>query len=565
MPEPSRVCFKDRGSPIVAWTALVLASILALGFAVRHAPVAPYWVDEWRHVPVVTGHRPLTLEWLLAFHNEHRIPLPKLIWLAVERISGFDARWGAALNVAVLTGASALLLLGLRNFRGRTVWTDAVVPLLYLHLGHWHNMTWPFQIAFMLHALFVSLLLFVLLSLKGAPSPLSAVLFGAGLVALTLCGAPGLPVAVLLGGWWMWRLGRAGRPVQHGLVAAALLLAAAHFLGTRPPSTIPPSPGPGSSLLVGLQCLAGSIGPLGATTWPFSGILALIALALTVGMFLRAVHRNPESPAGGLLLALAGLGVMVVMIGHARAGETASAGFTLRYVTLSTLFPFLAVVAADMVDLPAGKAAARAAIVGLLAVGYLPGAFQAVDMADLRREAGAALVRDVEAGLPVRMVAVEHGFWCPTDPGALESGLAALAEARQSLYRRVAPPAPVRPDGDGKAATVLRDGRQAFELLPNARFQVPLGAGTNEIRLETAHFGTSRVDVRMIVRVLRGDASPEPVWSDRLPRSSSIPRRIDLIVHSPGAAALEVTVEPEEKVVTTGPQLMMIARIVPKK
>src|SRR5689334_16018091 len=123
--------FKAMAGPLVAWGVLAAASIAALYFALRHAPVAPFWPDEWMQTPVAAGRRPFSLGWLLAFHNEHRIPLPKLLWVGVMRMTNFDARWGAALNVALLTAAAAIVLHAVRRFRGRALWTDAILPLLF--------------------------------------------------------------------------------------------------------------------------------------------------------------------------------------------------------------------------------------------------------------------------------------------------------------------------------------------------------------------------------------------------------------------------------------------------
>ena len=44
----------------------------------------PYW-DDWEMVPVITGHEPVTLKWAWAQHNEHHMPVPKLILVGLFR------------------------------------------------------------------------------------------------------------------------------------------------------------------------------------------------------------------------------------------------------------------------------------------------------------------------------------------------------------------------------------------------------------------------------------------------------------------------------------------------
>ncbi|HVR85249.1 MAG TPA: glycosyltransferase family 2 protein, partial [Planctomycetota bacterium] len=125
------------GAPVFVWGMLFAAFMAALGFSLRHAPPIPFWPDEWAYVPLLSGRQSLSLDWLFAFHNEHRIPLPKLIWWAVGRMTAADGRWGVALNVSLLAAAGAVLVPAVRRTRGRTLWTDAFIPLILLHWGHW--------------------------------------------------------------------------------------------------------------------------------------------------------------------------------------------------------------------------------------------------------------------------------------------------------------------------------------------------------------------------------------------------------------------------------------------
>ena len=72
----------------------------------RYGRNVPIW-DDWDLVPTATGHQPVTAQWLWSQHNEHRVPIPRLLLLAMLRLSGIDFRAGMYFNVA---GTAALAL-----------------------------------------------------------------------------------------------------------------------------------------------------------------------------------------------------------------------------------------------------------------------------------------------------------------------------------------------------------------------------------------------------------------------------------------------------------------------
>src|SRR5262245_51085069 len=122
----------SRASRIAVWA--IWAAMLAAGLALvaRYGSNVPSW-DEWDMVPTLTGTQPVSAEWLWSQHNEHRVPLPRLVLLAVNLFGGPDFRIAQVLNVLVLGAASAGLILAVRRARGRTLLGDAIFPLLLLH------------------------------------------------------------------------------------------------------------------------------------------------------------------------------------------------------------------------------------------------------------------------------------------------------------------------------------------------------------------------------------------------------------------------------------------------
>ena len=90
----------------------------------------------------------MTLAWLWAPHNEHRIFLPRLIYLGLGLATNYDFRGGSFWSVSMLAALSAVLILAARAVRGRSSLYDAFLPLAVQQWGQALNILWSFQIAF---------------------------------------------------------------------------------------------------------------------------------------------------------------------------------------------------------------------------------------------------------------------------------------------------------------------------------------------------------------------------------------------------------------------------------
>src|SRR5262245_60670131 len=115
---------------LAGWVVLgtYLASlVLMIGFVARFASRVPF-LDEYSNL------RPLFSEPTLADYwrpqNEHRIPVPRLVYVVALKLTGYDFRAPLAVNVTLLAGVTAVLLASVRRLRGRFALTDAVLPLL---------------------------------------------------------------------------------------------------------------------------------------------------------------------------------------------------------------------------------------------------------------------------------------------------------------------------------------------------------------------------------------------------------------------------------------------------
>src|SRR5262245_54069128 len=77
----------DHPAPVMRAVAAIWLLLLvgALAFVGRYGSRTPY-MDQWGEiVPLFTGERTVTLEWLWAQHNEHRLPLAKLVEATLVR------------------------------------------------------------------------------------------------------------------------------------------------------------------------------------------------------------------------------------------------------------------------------------------------------------------------------------------------------------------------------------------------------------------------------------------------------------------------------------------------
>src|SRR3989442_1390482 len=76
------------------WAFLALAVVL---YIAGYGHNVPYY-DEWVMVDVLRGAQPVDAAWLWQAHNDHRIPIPKMVLLALYHLSGWDFRVGMYAN-----------------------------------------------------------------------------------------------------------------------------------------------------------------------------------------------------------------------------------------------------------------------------------------------------------------------------------------------------------------------------------------------------------------------------------------------------------------------------------
>ncbi len=322
-------------------------SLAATAFVLRYGSTVPTW-DYWELVPVLTGHRTDVLPWLWEQHNEHRIPLPKLIHLAIARLTG-DFRAVLFVGVSCLIGVSALVLVGLRQLRGRQSYTDVFVPLALLHVGQYDNLLGNFQIAFVLSAALSHLVLVVMAvrverfnqACTAAICVLMLVTTGANGLIQALPLAVWIGVAALAGN--ARHKGQAGWIVSITSLAAILFVSAIYFVGYQPVARHGASPGLWATTRGALQFLATGIGPAGGARmlrirdWPLIGFpVAGAGLATLVWLGLVWKRRRADRLCiVGMLLFGCAQFLLAAAVGWGRAGLASDAALVNRYGTLA--------------------------------------------------------------------------------------------------------------------------------------------------------------------------------------------------------------------------------------
>ena len=137
------------------WLALAFVPAVVLGSQVQKYNVdASVW-DDWERVPVIEKFEKgtLTFKDLYAPHIEHRIFFPRLLFLALNHLSGGDLRWEvvAVFIIALLAALGVWRLAVLTLGAGKHLWGLLFLTNLILFSPmQYENWLWAIQTAFLL-------------------------------------------------------------------------------------------------------------------------------------------------------------------------------------------------------------------------------------------------------------------------------------------------------------------------------------------------------------------------------------------------------------------------------
>ena len=445
---------------LVIWFVWVGMTLAALVYVARYGSDVPSW-DDWDMVPILTGHQPVTWDWLWSQHNEHRVPVPRLLLLGLAAVFGIDFRTGMYVNAVAASLLAAATMLTISRLRGRSILTDAVIPILLLNLGQGLNFIWGWQVEFFASTAFASAALLIVALWGNRPTVWVALAMGSCIVLLAGTGAHGVALIPALASWlamagmlrWHEATGkptddRSSRTLRLDaviLLAVAvlgLLLTACYFIGYERVPYHPTSPGRRASVITSLKFLSMSFGPAARAAWPFSGFLVLV---LTLGAGIVLLHRvNPLRAKGarrrvvelyralGLLCFLGAMASLAVGIGLGRDG------FEPRYITLS--IPVLLAVYMVLTIYSPGRpgAAARWGMLAAACLALWPNTRFGLNYGRELRGHLAAFERDLIAGVPPHRLIHDFGNWLHPHPDILADYLPMLREASVGPYRQLA-------------------------------------------------------------------------------------------------------------------------------
>jgi hypothetical protein len=429
---------------VAVWAVLTAFDIL---FVFVCAPNAPA-VDEWEFVAVLVGKEP-AIPWLWAQHNEHRLPLARLLYLAEFRLTR-DFRAAMLIQVAIVSGLCLGLMRLAASLRGRPDWADLFFPVSLLHLGHWENFLLGYQLCFALHLLFTTGLVVVALRARRETAFRSGVLGGVLLLAVALTGGSGLALVPPVAAWLLFLAAVTARTdsKRRALVVAALALAsvlylAAYFVGyERPANHPPPSTDPARVADVTGKVLAMALGVGVSGVWWVVAAAMIVLGATTIALLIGRGVDPAERPASvGLIAVAAGVAGIAVAIGVGRAGFGSEMGLWSRYSFL--VWPLLG--AAYLVWVKSGRRAVPICLCAAAALAFPTNTGSGIVRALGIVAVDSALEADVRAGKPDDEI-IAHHF--PTTRNDGQQARAAWAIP----MLRAADIGLFSPDGSGKSA-----------------------------------------------------------------------------------------------------------------
>ncbi|NQW12181.1 MAG: hypothetical protein HQ481_20135 [Alphaproteobacteria bacterium] len=398
----------------VGWLAAMLGVVVVLAgiglILLLYTPI-PFGdqIDFFRRFYEVGGWQGFGVAELYARHNEHRLVVPRLWFLA--DLAWFDGRQiltiGAILVSATLHAVILALLFRGLGHRGPVVAVFLLVALgAMLSPAQWENLIWGFQVQFIQVWLFATLA-FALVAWAPAAKRYATICGAAILLALlaglasTYSMANGLLVwpLLLLLAWWRrlpgWAV--AAVAVLGGAVVAVEVIGFTVHTGHGDPSDTISQPA--GLLRYAARYLTSGVSAIGTSGQEILGGL-LMAYALVMGLC-ALVWRDRFRPAHAALLAVAGFIIgAALMTALGRLPFGLGQANSSRYATPSLVF-LLAVSALLLHQLLAfdrrrwvATAAAFGALL-LLVPGLVDGVkpvFRLIDQRDARRHTIAAFL-----------------------------------------------------------------------------------------------------------------------------------------------------------------------------
>ena len=339
MPLPSDRLRLALSLAACACAAAVVAG--TVGMVVRGWTAVPY-ADQWWNL---LSRHDLTLTWLFAQHNEHRIAVPRLLFALDHAAFGETFKLELACNILVQSAGAALLIAGFQGASTgsrpyRFVVAGLVVAVLFSAMQY-ENFLWGFQIQFFGVCIVA---LGAISAMAQVRSERIAFALFAGLSTVAtfslasglLCGYVAAAVCILR---------RRSRAMLGGVCLVSALLTAAYLHGYISP---PYHSDPVETVKHPLRLAAYSAVELGSVFPPLLGHWSVLGAAIMGGLgdllfvVVGAVLVRRRRDASGAEIAAFGIAAfalaMTLVTAMGRLGPEVVPAFTSRYTTPAGLF-----------------------------------------------------------------------------------------------------------------------------------------------------------------------------------------------------------------------------------
>lgn len=356
---------RGRFSSLVTWLLLAAAiapALLALRMQKKHWINIPIW-DEWDTPAVALLHYfqgTLTWEHLLAYHNESRKVVSRLLHIAVATVAGWDVRQGMVFTFLFACAASAFALFFLRRRAGlslsRVLGPWLVINLLLFAPSQYENFLSGCAFEFLIPFLFLFGCCAINLSRCALPSKVACNSFLALLSTYTFANG------MLL---WAFAIPIPSRgeplPTRRSFLlwsavyvgAGVLSIVCYFFVGDRRPDIFPPPPGlhQAGRLLEFIIVWLGALVRSPLVSAHLSGALVCLIIIGAVAGSVVVLRKNRERwPAYYPWLLLLGFslasGAMIavgrVNIGVENVFNTWLNGFSGMHYNVTSVFAYIA-------------------------------------------------------------------------------------------------------------------------------------------------------------------------------------------------------------------------------
>jgi hypothetical protein len=499
----------EPGASIFVWGGWALITVLTVIFVVLYGPNLPIW-DDLDVVEVIAARRPLTITWLWSLHNEHRVPLPRLILLALYRLSGNDFRAGMFFNVAVLAIVAAAAIAVAAGRRGGSRTYDLLLPIILMNPSNATNLLWSWQVQLVLSSVLAGALILLIVVRDAWPGPLRAMAAGACLVSLTMCGAngvalvPALDCWLLAASWAHWTSAgpRAWRAAIVPLASAipAIALTVLYFSGYHGSSQHPTSLSLESALRTSLQFVSLMFGTEARAFWPMAGLAALTLVASSILIVAHVVVRNTaggRARAFGLLCAFGAFTSLALGIGWGRAGSGEQSGLESRYVTLIAPMWLAVIFTWDRFTSPVIQRVALTSLLSTVLALLWPITREAIESGQSRARMADAVMLDIRAGTPVYRLVKHHTPFLHPSQDVLAEYLKLLRTAHIGAFGAIKADPVFRAEVLSKIPNDVRQVRwengagRVTGVDPFLHYVLPRAATVAGIRLKYSHASTA--------------------------------------------------------------------------